>query len=70
MEEALWEREDGERTAEVGVLTEASVATDRTQTIGRVGQAGSKTDTGPATNAREDGQRTAYRLARKSLRCR
>src|SRR5512136_904915 len=53
MEEALWEREDGERTTEVGVLTEASVATDCTQTIGRVRQAGSKTDTSPATDARE-----------------
>ena len=55
MEEALWQREDGERATEVGVLLEASVATNSTQTIGRVRQASSKTDTGPATNAREHG---------------
>src|SRR6185312_15115741 len=51
----LWESEDRQRATKVGVFAEASVTTNSTQTVCRVRQASSKTDTGPATNAREHG---------------
>src|SRR5277367_6510654 len=47
-------REHGERAAERGVVRERRIASDRAQTIGRLGQAGREADARPAADAGQD----------------
>src|SRR5262249_55805822 len=49
------QRKHRELATKRSVVTEASIATDRTEARLRIGKTRSKTDAGPATDARQDG---------------
>src|SRR5262249_8198877 len=52
---SLRQSEHRERSTERGVVAERSVATDGPEAFVRLGQAGCEADTGPATDAGQDG---------------
>ena len=51
---SVGQREHSELSAERSVVAQAGIAAHRTQTSGRVGQAGCEADAGPAANTREN----------------
>src|ERR1700740_2692710 len=52
---SLRQSEHRERSAERGVVAQRCVATDAAEAIGRIGQTGRETDTGPAADAGQHG---------------